>query len=608
MSSFQPAVSQSIADRSTVRGRTVRQTVSRQRPRFGSIRRAVALLCFVLAVPCAASDDAKPIEISNSELFNKSIYAAEQALAYYGVWDEPKELERIADIGYAIAQQAAFEDFPISFYLIDMPEPNAFALPGGQIFMSRGMIQLGLDDDMLAGLLGHEIGHVVLRHGIRMERRAKLLNLLSQSLLVGVIVAAENNREDRGPVSVYDPTRSSSGRGDMVQGAAAAGLVLSELLLRSYSREFEDEADAEGLRLAAAAGYAPDGTARLMAKMQAHLPESNDYGYWRTHPFFRDRVRAASARQEGIKPQTPSPSDRYRQDTQTVLLDYIDNARKLEEPAVPMLKRAGLTAWPRGDRADDLRRERLQTMREELFEKPELARDYSALIEEHSSEHDLVSSWTPESELLGELTKEIATLETAREEVYPRAIKVLEGGVYETDFLRFFLANHKESPKAAQVALALGDAEARLRRPSDAVGSYLQAKTADPDGEIGERAARGLRALAPVLEDLSALQKLALEGDDDLRALASERLAEEVHRYAELANGASYLRSHPEGEHVEAVTERLNSLAEELHGELLLYQQVGDQVKALARIQQILTDAPLSPAAERIREKAIFET
>jgi len=572
------------------------------------LRLLLGILIFLSATAAPVTSSADD-GISNSELFEKSLYAAEQALSFYGAWDEPEEMERIASIGYAIGQQTDFDDFPFSFYLIDMPEPNAFALPGGQIFMTRGMIQLGLDDDMLAGLLGHEIGHVVLLHGTRLERRARLLNVLSQALLVGVMVSAENNRDDdRNSVSVFDPTRGSDNRGDIVQGTAAAGLVLTELLLRSYSREFEDEADEEGLRLAAAAGYAPDGTARLMAKMQTRLPESRDYGYWRTHPFFRDRVRAASARQEGIKTQPPSDTKEYRERTQTILLDYATNAKKLEEEAIPMLKRAGLTAWPQGSRAEALRLERLHEFRDETTELAELARDYGALLEAYRRERDVVANLTPESDFLSALDEEIESLDAERNAVYPSAQKVFASTIYETDFLRVFLSNYPDAAERPKVALSLGDAYSRLRRPADAVSSYLTARSADPSGEIGNRAGRGLKVLAPSLEDLSALQELALEGDEELRDAASLRLAEQVGQYDELANGAAYLRAYPDGEHVDAVTSRLNSVAERLHGELLLYQQVGDQVKALARIQQILTDAPHSPAAERIRKQAIFDT
>ena len=197
----------------------------------------------------------------------------------------------MAEIGYRVAQESNFRDFPLTFYLVDLPVPNAFALPGGQIFLTKGMLDLRLNDDMLAGLLGHEIGHVVLDHGMRMKRRATLLNVLSQALLAGVVISA--SRSDRQPGGIPDPYGGGSSSGDLVLGTAAAGAVVSELLLRSYSREFEDEADDEGQRLAAGAGFDPDGTRQLMERMRAHMPETREYGYWRTHPFFEERVRAA---------------------------------------------------------------------------------------------------------------------------------------------------------------------------------------------------------------------------------------------------------------------------------------------------------------------------
>ena len=84
--------------------------------------------------------------------------------------------------------------------------------------------------------------------------------------------------------------------------------------------------------------------------------------------------------------------------------------------------------------------------------------------------------------------------------------------------------------------------------------------------------------------------------------LTSEGPAPLILKY-DLADGAAYIAKYPTGAYVEAVTLRLNALAEGLFGELLLYQSVGDQMKAMDRIQRILTHAPLSPAASRLMAK-----
>ena len=159
-------------------------------------------------------------------------------------------------------------------------------------------------------------------------------------------------------------------------------------------------------------------------------------------------------------------------------------------------------------------------------------------------------------------------------------------------------------PEAPAVHLALGEAYARTARQAGAVGEFLAAWKSDPEGPSGEAARRGLRNLAPALDQLTALAELAeQEQDADLRRLAEERLAGKAATYSDIADGAAYIARYPTGAYVEAVTLRLNALAEGLFGELLLYQSVGDQLKAMDRIQRILTHAPLSPAASRLMAK-----
>ena len=560
----------------------------------------LALILACLALPASGQT------IANPDLFKKSQTAALQALAYYGSDDNPEEMRRIAEIGYRIAQEAGFEDYPFTFYLIDMPEPNAFALPGGQIFLTRGMLGLGLNDDMLAGLLGHEIGHVVLQHGTRMQRRATLLNVLSQALLAGVMIAASQS-DGSSHTGPYDPYGRGSNTGDLIQGTAAAGAVLSELLLRSYSRGFEDEADDEGQRMAAAAGFDPDGTRQLMDKMRTHMPQSKEYGYWRTHPFFEERVQAAAVREDLLKIKEQATADEYRARTQEVMLKYLEEP-KLEPPFIALLQRKALLAWPQGPAADEIRLEQIHALREVEENRKPLSQNWRQVKSAYETNLEEVQALTPDSPVIATLTKEIAEIDSLLITNYPLATGVLEAGVYETEFLETFVGNYPESPEIPQVSLALGEAYARLGRQEDAVAQFLEAWKAEPDSPAGQKALRGLRNVTPRLESLGALQKLAAEANDaEIRKVASERLQGLASRFEELANGADYLKRYPDGEQAEVVSERLNLLADELYGEMILYQSVGDHVKGIERIQQILTYAPNSPAAERLREKIVLE-
>ncbi len=273
-----------------------------------------------------------------------------------------------------------------------------------------------------------------------------------------------------------------------------------------------------------------------------------------------------------------------------------------------MLETAALTAWPRGAEADRIRLARLEAAREVELEKAELERDFGRLVAAYRATRDEVESVDPESPLLATLDREVDRLDAERRTLYPRAREVFAGGVYQTGFLETFLSNFPRAEESAAVALALGDAYSRLRRPEEAVEMYLEASAGALGAETsehGSRALSGLRNLTPLLDDLGALQRLAAEASDpEVRRLASDRLDQAASTYAELANGAAYLKRYPESELAPAVTRRLNALADELYGEAILYQRVGDHGKALERIRAILTEAPYSPAADKLRQGA----
>jgi len=573
----------------------------------------VLLLIFYAAAPALAqaprpsAPQAFP-GIADPKLFDESLKAAVEATKQYGTRDTAADVARVNRIAYELAQQSEFAKYPFVFGIVKMTEPNAFALPAGQIFITTGMLDLGLDDDMLANVLGHEIGHVINEHSIKMQRKATLMSILGNLLVAGVLIG-ESQRRQNVPNTPYDPRvgYGYDNGGNLVQGAAAASLVVSELLLRSYSREQEDEADKEGQRLAAAAGYNPDGARRLWLLMNDRLPQIKEFGYMQTHPFGDERVRSAEARKGtwSIDPRKPS-ADEFRKRTQGILNTYVAR-KKPAEPEVAFLKRAMLATWPTGQLADGLRLEKLHKRRDDELTRPLLSRDYGAVVKLYKTELADLKALDAKGTLVPVVEGEIADLETKRKELYPRALETLGGGVYETSFLVAFLSNFPDSPKVPEVALALGDADSRLGNRTEAVTQYLKSWEAAPDSVEGKRARAGLRNLAPTLQELAALQQMAEQDKDpDLKHVAGDRLAAIAKSYDDLTNGSEYLRRYPDGPYVVPVIERLNVLAENLYGEVVLYQSMGDSVKAMERINKILTNAPLSPAAGKLRDRAVL--
>jgi len=572
-----------------------------------STRRATA--CLLVAALIFAGRPLAAQSVTDPDLFGKSLKVAQQVMAQYGSYDNPAELERVNRIGYELAQQSEYRKVPMTFALIDMPVPNAFTLPGGQIFVTRGMLDLNLTDDMLASVLGHEIGHVTLEHFKRMQRKATLMNVLSNVLIAGVVIAANNTNNRRPAVEApYDPRVGyESPGGNLVQGAAAASLIVSELLMRGYSRDHEDEADEEGQRLEASAGYDPEGAQQLWKLMQSRAPQAREYGYWQTHPFAEERERAAMARKGTWKVQGRSDAGVFRQRTQAALTAYQERYKPAAEE-LAFLKQGSLATWPQGRTAEDLRLEKLHAQRDAELAKPLLSRDYGELIRGYRQARDEVKALNPESPLLASIDTELRDFDAKQRELRPKAVEVLGGGVYETSFLKSFLSNFPDAAQAPEVALALGDAYSRLGNQSDAVGQYLTAMEAAPESSEGKRARAGLRNLTPSLKELCALQQLADQTKDpELARLAGERLAATAGSYDDVGNGAEYLKRYPEAKHAQQVIDRLNVLADNLYGEVVLYQGVGDTVKALERINKILTHAPLSPAAAKLRDSAVLE-
>lgn len=644
--------------------------------------------------PGGAGPDIQPVTISDEKLYGQSAQAMIEIDQEFGVYDNAAMLARINRIGYELAQHTGYGKFPITFHLVNMAEPNAEALPGGHILVTRGMLDLGLDDDMIACMVGHEIGHVVREHYLHRMHRAMLMNILGNLLVVGALINGAKNPPKQGLEGPYDPRYGYDyGDGNIVQGAAIGSLIASELLLRSYSRDQEDEADVVGQELAAAAGYNPDGARRLWESFEAHSPQLREYGYLQTHPFSQERMRAAAAREKQLTIQHRASADRYRQRTQEVLVAFAakqrikeaadarkhpprqarlpadsEKSKQRQVTAVSELTyEDALVTWPRGQVADSIRLARLHQVRDtklaacrdvsretpaeqpatqdqggsgrtggrrgggpgtgggggsgqtpyfrvarvsaEANCAPEL-HDYGAVeraYRKELTEMSVLDPTGPPPALAPTLDHEIAEFETERKALYPHAVEIFNGGVFETPFLVAFLSNYPDAPEAPQAALALGNAYSRTGNETEAVSQYLTAWRAAPDSPSGKQALTGLRNLTSNLKQLAALQELADQDQDpQMKKLASDRLTAVAHDYDDVTNGAEYLRRYPDGEFVVPVLDRLNVLADNLYGEVVLYQGFGDLTKASDRINKILTNAPLSPAAEKLRDRVMM--
>jgi len=192
---------------------------------------------------------------------------AQQVEKEYKLVDDPLIQKRVEDIGKRIASVCDRKEIDYHFKVLDDEEVNAVSLPGGFVYVNKGLIEKTANDDEVAGVLAHEIGHIVARHSIK-----KLQGLQGYSILRILLAAVP-------------------GAGSAEVGSAA-DVAFTELLL-GYSREDELLADQLGVRYLKLAGYDPHGMIIFLEKLQEinRRKPLQPKSYFKTHPYVPDRIR-----------------------------------------------------------------------------------------------------------------------------------------------------------------------------------------------------------------------------------------------------------------------------------------------------------------------------
>jgi predicted Zn-dependent protease len=188
-----------------------------------------------------------------------------------GIFDDRALQDYVAAIGMELAKQSERPTLPWRFGIVDQPVINAFALPGGSIYLSRGILPFLDNEAQLAGVLGHEVGHVTARHSAQQYSRATGAQL-------GVILG-----------SIFVPAARPLGQ--------IAEASLSVLFLK-YGREDEIEADGLGVRYASRAGWDPAGVAGMLRTLSRIEEETDQKGmpnWLSTHPAPAERVERVQA-------------------------------------------------------------------------------------------------------------------------------------------------------------------------------------------------------------------------------------------------------------------------------------------------------------------------
>ena len=198
------------------------------------------------------------------------------------VVEDPQVNEYINDIGHRLAAQTNEGDHDFTFFVVNDPRINAFALPGGYIGVHTGLIDASRNEDELAGVIAHEIAHVTQRHIARSVHANSRQSILSTALMLGALILG-----------------AASGDSDVAQAGMAVAQGTAAQQQINFTRSNEYEADRIGIGALALAGYDPHGMSsffEVMSRQQLSSPDERAPEFLRTHPVTTTRIAEARAR------------------------------------------------------------------------------------------------------------------------------------------------------------------------------------------------------------------------------------------------------------------------------------------------------------------------
>jgi predicted Zn-dependent protease len=230
-------------------------------------------------------------DITEEEEYYIGRATAALILGKYKPYKNPALTGYINTLGTAIAYSS---DRPETFggyhfAVLDTDEVNAMAAPGGFIFVTKGLITRCADEETLAAILAHEIGHVAERHGLQSIKKSRLLDAFK---LIGSEASRQFDSEELAKVT------------GIFEGVL--GDVVATLVERGYDRKFEYEADKLALSFVVRTGYSPGGLAQFLAGMEANKPAGLAAGWFKTHPSAADRLARVKAETAALGTAPPA--------------------------------------------------------------------------------------------------------------------------------------------------------------------------------------------------------------------------------------------------------------------------------------------------------------
>jgi len=268
----------------------IRSTSRGRRFNGGRILVALAIAAFSLLSYCSSrsynpvTDETQYVAISPEQEISLGLQAAPEMVQEFGGLDPDEQAQAVVDkvcnriINNSEADQT---EWPFECHLLaDSQTINAFALPGGQLFITAALYDLLETEGQLAGVMAHEIGHVIARHASQQIAKQKL----TQGLTGAAVIAA------------YDPDNPSS------RQAGQIALLVGQLVNMKFGRDDELQSDRLGVQFMVEAGYDPRAMIQVMEILAATAQGNQPPEFFSTHPNPENRIARI---EEAIREEYP---------------------------------------------------------------------------------------------------------------------------------------------------------------------------------------------------------------------------------------------------------------------------------------------------------------
>ena len=526
--------------------------------------------------------------------FRVGVAVAMKIEQHFGLAKDEAIQRRVRDLGYQVAAASGQRDITFVFNVLDVSDPNAVALPGGFIYVTKGILELDLTDDELAHILSHECSHVIREHHHRIQKSASLLNMLNMAVLAGAIVASKNSSGSAPatPTMGMDRAQASpSGHAQQIAAAAVLSGVATNLLLLRYIREYEVEADRTGRALASGAGFSPDGSEDMLKKLLSRSYERPGIGIIRTHPYLEERIKIAETQSREMvaspEPRDPLP---YRGLVQETLFYRATEFWNIfRGPSAQFLLRNAYSAAPREPLADDCRLQSLSWLEKQQQAKTFRQRDFGYFCHAYEG---LLREF-PVTDLRPRVERKLRECKKRRDELYSWHLSKLDGEHIIPSFGEYFLRNFPKDPRFVEAKYKLAEAY-RLGRKCDESAEQLLDILGRPGTEdYAERVHKSFSLVLPRLtRALPAYQYYAQLPAGPAKEATGESVQSLIRKSESIEDLGRFMETCPDNDFMAEANQRLCTLSRDTLAKARMYRGARNYAAAAFEYYKVTRYSP----------------